>query len=137
VKRQASSAAAYKRNLPHLQRRNATVFVTFATRRRWVLPESVRRDVLGHCIYDHRVKVIMHAAVVMPDHVHLLFSPLAGQDGEPHTLAEIMSSIKGASAHTVNRKLARRGNVLGGRIRPPAAIRRVDPPEGGLHLRES
>jgi REP element-mobilizing transposase RayT len=47
----------------------------------------------------------------MPDHVHLLFSPLSDGDGEPYGLAEIMSGIKGASAHTVNRLLGRKGHV--------------------------
>ncbi len=47
----------------------------------------------------------------MPDHVHLVFSPLSHGDGEPYTLAEIMSGIKGASAHTVNRLLGRKGQV--------------------------
>lgn len=53
----------------------------------------------------------MHAVVVMPDHVHLLFTVLTGPEGEPYSLARIMSGIKGAAAHTVNKKLARKGHV--------------------------
>jgi REP element-mobilizing transposase RayT len=102
---------AYQRNLPHIQRRTGTYFVTFSARRRWVLPDAVRAPVLAHCLHDHKHKIIMHAAVVMPDHVHLLFSTLAAVDGEPFLLAEIMSGIKGASAHTVNRVLGRKGHV--------------------------
>ena len=111
VQRNDTAPSAYSRNLPHLQRRQATLFVTFATRKRWVLPEGVRVAVLKHCLYDNGGKLIMHAAVIMPDHVHLLCSPLANAVGEPFTLATIMSGIKGSSAHTVNRALKRTGSV--------------------------
>jgi len=111
VPRDDTAPSAYSRNLPHLQRRQATLFVTFATRRRWVLPDAIRAAVLKHCLHDNGEKLQMHAVVIMPDHVHLLFSPLANAVGEPFTLATIMSGIKGSSAHTVNRALARRGNV--------------------------
>ncbi len=111
VKSADTAPSAYSRNLPHLQRRQATLFVTFATRKRWVLPEDVRAEVLAHCLHDNGERLLMHAAVIMPDHVHLLFSPLANAVGEPFTLATIMSGIKGTSAHTVNRALGRKGSV--------------------------
>ena len=111
VPRDDTAPSAYSRNLPHLQRRQSTLFVTFATRKRWVLPEAVRAAVLKHCLHDDGEKLQMHAVVIMPDHVHLLFSPLANAVGEPFTLATIMSGIKGSSAHTVNRALARKGSV--------------------------
>lgn len=53
----------------------------------------------------------MHAMVVMPDHVHLLFTPLRDQAGNTYGLAEIMNSMKGASAHAVNKELRRAGRV--------------------------
>jgi REP element-mobilizing transposase RayT len=40
----------------------------------------------------------------MPDHVHLLVTPF-----EEIRLSSIMDSIKGASAHAINRVLGRRG----------------------------
>jgi len=103
--------ATYRRNLPHLQMDGKPLFVTFSSAGRWVLPESVRGLVLEHCLHDHGTKLQMHVAVVMPDHVHLLFS--AGRDtaGQAFGLAEIMSGIKGASAHRVNRFLGRKGSV--------------------------
>jgi REP element-mobilizing transposase RayT len=37
----------------------------------------------------------------MPDHIHLIFTPL--YDGDSlHSVAEIMQGIKGASAHKIN-----------------------------------
>lgn len=53
----------------------------------------------------------MHAFVVMPDHVHLLFTPLENDRGEPYSLTEIMKGIKGASSHSVNKLLDRRGTL--------------------------
>jgi REP element-mobilizing transposase RayT len=48
----------------------------------------------------------------MPDHVHLIFTPLVNeQAGEVYSLGEIMDAIKGASAHKINRKLGRTGKV--------------------------
>jgi REP element-mobilizing transposase RayT len=102
---------AYSRDLPHIQNDGDTLFVTFSTRKRWVLPEHVRQAVLKHCLHDHGVRIRLHAAVVMPDHVHLIFTPLKDADGETFALATIMSDIKGAAAHTVNRALNRHGPV--------------------------
>ncbi|MHB8377536.1 MAG: REP-associated tyrosine transposase [Dehalococcoidia bacterium] len=103
--------SSYKRNLPHLQVGRRTLFLTFATWNRWVLPERVRHLVLDHCAHEHGIKYELRAAVVMPDHVHLLFDPRTDDAGAVFGLAEIMSGIKGASAHSVNRALARRGRV--------------------------
>ena len=46
----------------------------------------------------------------MPDHIHLIFTPL--YDGDSlHSVAEIMQGIKGASAHKINHLLERTGQV--------------------------
>ncbi len=103
--------AEYRRNLPHIQAEGRAVFVTFCTHGGWKLPEAVRDPVLKHCLHDHGTKLLMHAAVVMPDHVHLVFTPLADAMGRPFGFAEILGGIKGASAHTINRALGRRGHV--------------------------
>ena len=102
---------AYQRNLPHLQSECAAYFVTFRTWRQRTLPEQVRGIVLGHCLHDHGTKLVMHGAVVMPDHVHLLFTPLQDELGNTFGLAEILHAIKGASAHGVNRAFGTRGHV--------------------------
>ena len=109
--RATPAKSAYRRNLPHLQTAGKPVFVTFRTWKRWVLPESVRDMVLEHCLHDHGVTLHVHAVVVMPDHVHMIFTPLEDPRGNPYGLAEIMNGIKGASAHRVNRALGRRGHV--------------------------
>jgi REP element-mobilizing transposase RayT len=52
----------------------------------------------------------MHGFVVMPDHVHLVFTPLADDDG-PISLREIFQKMKSESSHRINRLLRRKGRV--------------------------
>ena len=101
--------AHYRRNLPHWQHGGAAIYLTFCTLDRFELPPPARQLVLGHCLHDHNQKLYLHCAVVMPDHVHLLLNPWPNATGEFHCLAEITKSIKGASAHSVNRLLGRKG----------------------------
>jgi len=102
----------YRRILPHLQRDAKPHFVTFCTYLRWILPEPARQIALASCLHDNQYKLDLNVAVVMPDHVHIIFTPLINQSAqEVYSLAEIMDSIKGASAHQINRLLARTGKV--------------------------
>ncbi len=111
ARRAKSIKDEYVRNLPHLQGCGGPVFVTFSTWKRWILPETVRGRVLEHCAHDHEKKMLLLCAVVMPDHVHLLYEPLADALGNPFGLEEIVGALKGASAHSVNRLLKRKGHV--------------------------
>ena len=104
--------AFYRRQLPHLQRDDRQHFVTFCTNRRWILSQAARSIVLNCCLHDNGIKFDMKVAVVMPDHVHLIFTPLVDmQAREVCSLAEIMDAIKGASAHEVNKVLQRKGRL--------------------------
>src|SRR5258708_30320733 len=95
----------YRRNLPHIEKDGATYFVTFRTRGGISLPQDARILVFEHCLYENSRTVHMHAFVVMPNHVHLLFTPLVDKIGEPQLMATIMKGIKGASSHSVNKLL--------------------------------
>jgi len=102
----------YRRKLPHLQRDDKRHFVTFCTFQRWVLPEAARSIVLRCCLHDNDIKHFLHAAVIMPDHVHVVFTPLiSSAKNEIYSLAVIMGAIKGASAQLINRELGRLGRV--------------------------
>ena len=104
--------AFYRRKLPHLQWDFKPHFVTFCTYRRWLLPECIRSLVLDSCLHDNGSKVDLKVAVVMPDHVHMIFTPQINfQAMEMYSLAEIMDAVKGASAHKINKALGRRGVV--------------------------
>ena len=96
----------YRRNLPHLQRDGRRHFVTFVTRGRWILPEWARNITLESSRHDDAVRYDLDAAVVMPDHVHLILTPRI--DNRRHgvmPLFEIMQAIKGASARKISQRL--------------------------------
>ena len=101
----------YRRNLPHLEKPGASYFVTFGTRQEFILPETARTLVYNHCLFENGRKVHLHAFVVMPDHVHMLFTPLLAENDQEYPLAEIMNGIKGASSHSVNKLLKRKGTL--------------------------
>lgn len=104
--------AFYRRDLPHIQRDCAPHFINFCTYKRWILPPSTRDIVLRCCRHDHEVRAFVHGIVVMPDHVHLAFTPLIDQQRQQQwTLAEIMQGIKSASSHAINKALGRKGKV--------------------------
>jgi REP element-mobilizing transposase RayT len=104
--------AFYRRQLPHLQCDDRQHFVTFCTDHRWVLPERVRSTVLECCLHDNLIKFDLRVAVVMPNHVHMIFTPLVDRQAmEIYSLAEIMDAVKGASAHKVNKMLSRKGRI--------------------------
>ena len=101
----------YRRRLPHYQKYDRVLFVTFCTRNRWPLSPQVRDVVLRHCIHDHGTRFVLHAAVVMPEHVHLMVTPLRDESGRPCPLASILKLMKGTSARNINKLLGHGGPV--------------------------
>ena len=101
----------YRRTLPHIPKDNRPLFVTFSTYKRWVLPESARQLALECCIQEHAHSIELHAAIVMPDHAHLIFTPLISPEQETYSLPDIMRLIKGRAARKINLLLGRRGPV--------------------------
>jgi REP element-mobilizing transposase RayT len=101
----------YRRCLPHYQRDDRPLFVTFRTYKYLELSPVARGFVLQHCIHDHGRTIHLHAAVIMPDHVHLLFTALRDADGWTFALPEILKAIKGTSARSVNKLSGRLGRV--------------------------
>ena len=55
-------------------------------------------------LHFHGSRYVLHAWTVMPDHVHVVVTPLAG-----HSLSDVLHSWKSYSAHGVNRELRRSG----------------------------
>jgi REP-associated tyrosine transposase len=107
----------YRRRLPHLQKADAALFVTFCAGGRMLLPERARALVFEHCLREGGIRPLagggarptpaprirLHAAVVMPDHVHLLLTPLRDKDGWPFPLVDILQCMKSSTAHRINR----------------------------------
>jgi REP element-mobilizing transposase RayT len=100
----------YRRHLPHVQKDDAAIFATFSTHHRWILPAIARGITLESCLWGNGKRFDLHGAVVMPDHVHLVLTPLADSNGI-FSVAEIMQGIKSSSAHQINRVLKRQGQV--------------------------
>ena len=97
-----------RRHLPHLQTTNRSYFVTFRTKDRTLSPSS-KDIVLESCRHWHGERMTLHAAVVMPDHVHLLLTPFETESGASVALGEILHSIKSFSANEVNKQERRTG----------------------------
>lgn len=96
-----------RRNLPHLQRDRKPHFITFVTKHRRVLPDWARQIVLDCCIHDHGRRYNLRVAVVMPEHVHMVLTPLIDEvRARIVPLPEIMKGIKGTSSHAIDRRLA-------------------------------
>lgn len=98
-----------RRNLPHLQDGGHTYFITFRVKS-GSLPGTARKIILDSCLFWQGEKCRVHACVVMPDHVHLLLTPLAREDGSGFvSLSEVIHSVKSYSATRVNELLSRTG----------------------------
>jgi REP-associated tyrosine transposase len=95
-----------KRSLPHLEVLGATYFVTFGSMWRNPLPPEARDEVLDVILDLAGKSIELDAAVVMPNHVHLVFRLLS-----EHSLGRILRQIKGSSARRVNRLLRAKGAV--------------------------
>lgn len=106
-----SNKYEYQRRLPHYQKFDRTLFVTFCTLNREPLSAEARDAVLRHCRHDHGRRYVLHAVVVMPEHVHLLLTPLRDPEGQPYALPSILKALKGASAREINKSLRRGGPV--------------------------
>jgi REP element-mobilizing transposase RayT len=115
----------YRRRLPHLQKADAALFVTFCTGAHLILPDWARDLVLEHCLREGGLRPLagegaratlpsrihLYAVVVMPDHVHLLFLPLRDGNGTHFALVDTLQCLKSATAHRINRLLHTSGPV--------------------------
>ncbi|MFC1736439.1 transposase [Candidatus Hydrogenedentota bacterium] len=101
----------FRRNLPHFEGNGTPLFITFSTKNRRQLPPKARSLVLEHILYDHKRKMCLICAVVMPDHVHILYTPQEDSEGNRYTKTEIVGAIKSVSAHSINKALGRKGPV--------------------------
>jgi len=96
----------YRRNLPHIQKDYSPHFITFVTKQRIILPPWARSIVLDCCTFGHEKKYRLYVAVVMPDHVHLILTPLVDLNNSAmFRLSQIMRSIKSYSARRINAEL--------------------------------
>jgi REP element-mobilizing transposase RayT len=101
----------YHRMLPHYQKAGRILFITFCKWNRIAFTPEAKDAILEHCLHDNNKRYDLHAAVVMPDHVHLLLIPLRDEKGWPHSLPTILKLLKGTSARSVNKLQGSHGPV--------------------------
>jgi len=94
-----------RRNLPHWTDAGATYFVSFHTKEGELSLEEIEM-VLEHLESGHQRFYALIAAVVMPNHVHLLIQPFPGVE-----LSRVMKGIKGVSARKINQARGIRGSL--------------------------
>jgi REP element-mobilizing transposase RayT len=99
-----------KRNLPHLERGGSTYFVTFRTRT-IELPPEVCDLVCEACRYFDGQRYRLWGATVMPDHVHLLLTPLKKNEQEWFSLSAILHSLKSYTAKKINALMTQKRRV--------------------------
>lgn len=86
-----------RRHLPHWTLEGSVYFVTFRAARGVAFDEKEQGIVLEHIKEGNGTFYHCYAAVVMPDHVHILLQPNEGV-----TLSRVMHGLKGVSAHKIN-----------------------------------
>jgi len=89
-----------RRHLPHWQLAGATYFLTWRCATGVVLTEPQRDTVLAAIRHWDAIRWEVFAAVVMPDHVHVLACPLPKGEGR-WELGELLHSVKSFSAHQI------------------------------------
>ncbi len=101
-----------RRYLPHWQLPGSVYFVTWRCHNGEVLSSEERTITLKALQYWDYRKWTLYAAVIMPDHVHVLVQPLSkAEGGGVYDLAEIIHSVKSFSVHQINRKRGSRGSI--------------------------
>lgn len=101
----------YRRRLPHYQKDDRPLFVTFRTFSHTILSPEARTLALKHCLHDNGRRIHLYITVIMPDHVHLLFTALRDGEGWTFALPEVLKAIKGTSARSINKLTGRTGPV--------------------------
>ncbi|MFQ5411900.1 MAG: transposase, partial [Phycisphaerae bacterium] len=99
-----------RRILPYWEMGDSTYILTFRVNS-GLLSENERSLVLAACRYWDSKRITLHAVVVMPDHVHMLCTPLEKTKDEWWSIADLMHSIKGFTAKEINRLRGAQGSL--------------------------
>ena len=81
----------------------STYFITYRCVPGSTLWDDARDIVLANWKHWHGRRYLLHAALVMPDHVHVIITPKQKGDGTWFSLQEIVHTNKGWTAHEINR----------------------------------
>jgi len=98
-----SNLTITRRHLPHWTLDGAWYYVTFRLRAGGFTDQELQ-IVLEHVRFGHGRLYRLIAACVMPDHVHVILSPIGGRK-----LPGVMKGLKGTTAHALNKHRGTRG----------------------------
>ncbi|MCL4501936.1 MAG: transposase [Deltaproteobacteria bacterium] len=88
----------------------STYFITFRLKSGSVI-EDERKIVLDAIKHFHRIRFLVTAAVIMPDHVHIILKPIASEFSSDFSLSKILQSIKGFTAREINKSRGTKGTL--------------------------
>jgi REP element-mobilizing transposase RayT len=91
-----------RQNLPHMQAPGSIYFTASNTQLREELSFEERKILYDAILFHRETKYTLDAAVVMPDHFHLLLRPLPKGSGY-YSLPAIFHSIKSFSAQQIRK----------------------------------
>jgi len=100
-----------RRNLPHWQEPGRVYFITWRCKDGVVLNEKERTTTLEAVRFWDASKWIIYAAVILPDHVHLLSQPVSRGEEGVFDLAEIIHSVKSFSAQKISQHRGVQGTI--------------------------
>lgn len=86
-------------------------FITFVTWERLELNPPARQVVLNSTLHFHNQRYQLFAAVIMPDHVHLLLQPFRKSDSQYWSIGSLLHSIKGFSSTEIPKVMKHIGKV--------------------------
>ena len=92
---------ATRQNLPHIQAPGNSYFTASNSWERSLLSPEARDITLDTIMHHNNSKYHLDAAVVMPDHFHLILKPLPKGSAGDFSLSEIFQSIKSYSAKKI------------------------------------
>jgi putative transposase len=100
-----------RRNLPHWQEPGRVYFITWRCKDGGDLSPEERRITMEALRHWDSKKWTLYAAVVLPDHVHVLAQPLWRDGSGAFDLGEILHSIKRFSARKINQARGEQGSL--------------------------
>lgn len=102
----------HRRDLPHWELGGATYFITFRLFKgvkEFPFTSEERIHIRGAILSTQDTFWHVHLLTVMPDHVHILATPLEEFPGKWYPLATILRRIKGRTAREINLQRGRTG----------------------------
>jgi len=101
-----------KHHLPHWELGGSTYHITTSLQLGVTgLSNEERQIVLDACTHWHSRWYQLHICSVMPDHLHMLLTPLDQAPGKWHSVPRILHSIKSFTSHEIHRLRGTSGSI--------------------------